>query len=59
MVLQCGDSVMYQDKDHVQWGPWVVIGVSGDRAIVQIESEMSYSIPMVLLQKVVHEHVLN
>lgn len=58
-MLKRGDMVFYRDRDHVQWGPWVVVGVFDGQATVEIESQVSYSIPAALLQKRHENCVLN
>ena len=47
-----GDSVIYQDKDRVQWGPWEVVAVQDNQATVLIGRQVSYAVPIGSLQKV-------
>ena len=49
--LRPGDKVMYCDNDQLRWGPWAVVGITGDTATVDVEDTLRYSIPKRCLQR--------
>lgn len=38
-----GDRVLYCDRDQLQWGPWKVSEVNGDKVTVLMEDVVSYA----------------
>ena len=50
--LKPGDTVIYQDRDQIPWGPWAVVGVASDQVTLSIEDRLVYAVNTDLVRKV-------
>ena len=46
-----GDRVVYVDTEEIEWGPWEVVSLARDSAVVRVEGTIEHPVPMEMLRR--------